>query len=294
MAEINHRKAFSKAKYGEDKFTKVAGYVLHYVEVGKGHPTLLIPGSFSTYRAWNRIVPSLSKRYRLLSLDYLGIGDSDKPTKGFSYTIEEQADLIANMIIQLDIGKVHLVGASYGGAIVLSLAIRHPDLISKVVSIEGGVVMPKNMPASPMEYFLKYPIIGDLFIAFTKTNLLTETLVRLITGKWHPYMTRDDKKEMKEQLLHNSKSSSRIPWYMISVSNKTSKPFEEEAKSLSVPVLYLYGTESDFKKSILEPNLWFFQTYLPQIRIVGLEGGIHDLEFQKLQETTDLIMEFFM
>ena len=235
----------------------------------------------------------LSEHYRIFALDYLGTGDSDKPTRGFRYTIEEQADLIAKMIRALNIGKVHLIGGSYGGAIVLSLAVRHPDVVNKVVSMEGGVVIPENMPQSPMEYFLRYPIIGDLFIAFTKTNFMTGTLVRLIAGKWYPHMTSDDKKEMKEQLRHNGRSSSRIPWYWISVSNKTTKSFEEEAKSIILPVLYLYGTESDFKKSILEPNLRFFKTYLPNIKIVGLEGGIHDLEFQKPKEVADLILDFF-
>jgi pimeloyl-ACP methyl ester carboxylesterase len=62
---------------------------------------------------------------------------------------------------------------------------------------------------------------------------------------------------------------------------------------MTTPVLYLYGTESDFKKSILEPNLKFFKTYLPKIKIVGLEGGIHDLEFQKPKEVADLISGFF-
>jgi pimeloyl-ACP methyl ester carboxylesterase len=290
---MTQREIRSKSKYGEDKFTEVDGYVLHYIEVGKGHPVILIPGSFSTYRAWNRIIPLLSERYRLLALDYLGTGDSDKPTKRFRYTIEEQADLIAKMIRKLGIGKVHLVGGSYGGAIALSLAVRHPDLISKVVSIEGGVVIPENMPQSPVEYFLRYPIIGDLFIALTKTNFMTGALIRLIAGKWYPHMTSDDKKEMKEQLRHNGKSSSRIPWYWISVSHKTAKPFEEEAKSIKVPVLYLYGTESDFKKSILEPNLKFFRTYLPKIKIAGVDGGIHDLEFQKPKEVANLILEFF-
>lgn len=283
----------SKAKYGEDKFTEVDGYVLHYVEVGKGYPVILIPGSFSTYRVWNRIIPPLSERYRLLALDYLGTGDSDKPTKGFKYTIEEQADLIANMIRTFNIGKVHLIGASYGGAIVLNLVVRYPELVSKIVSIEGGVVIPEDMPQNPMEYLLRYPIIGDLVIAFTKTNFMTGLLIKLIAGKWYPHMTSDDKNEMKEQLRHNGKSSSRIAWYQISISNKTTKPFAGAAKSLTLPVLYLYGTESDFKKSILEPNLEFFKAFLPKIKIVGLEGGIHDLELQKPKELADLILDFF-
>jgi pimeloyl-ACP methyl ester carboxylesterase len=94
----------------------VEGYKIHYVEAGAGEPVILIPGSWSTYRAWNRIIPLLSDYYRLLALDYVGTGDSDKPKKGFRYTVQEQANLTAKMIEKLELGRVHLIGGSYGGA----------------------------------------------------------------------------------------------------------------------------------------------------------------------------------
>jgi hypothetical protein len=43
---------------------------------------------------------------------------------------------------------------------------------------------------------------------------------------------------------------------------------------------------------LVEPNIRFLKTYLPQARIVGLDGGIHDLEFQKPRQVADLILEF--
>jgi len=89
---------YSKARYGEDRFVEVEGYKIHYVEVGKGETVILIPGSFSTYRTWNRIIPLLSDHYQLLALDYVGTGDSDKPESGFKYTTDEQANLVAKMI----------------------------------------------------------------------------------------------------------------------------------------------------------------------------------------------------
>jgi len=101
---------------------------------------MLIPGSFSTYRAWDRIVPMLPEHYWLLALGYLGTGDSYKPNKGFRYTVEEQADLTGKVMRRLDLGKVNLIGGSYRGAIILNLAAPYPDLVDKVVSIEGGVV----------------------------------------------------------------------------------------------------------------------------------------------------------
>jgi pimeloyl-ACP methyl ester carboxylesterase len=282
----------SVARYGEDRFVEVEGYRIHYVEAGAGPPVILIPGSYSTYRAWNRIIPLLSDHYRLLALDYVGTGDSDKPQTGFRYTVQEQVDLIAQMIKELELGKVHLVGASYGGAIVLNLPVRYPELVNKVVSIEGGIVRPKELPGSPMEIILKYPLVGDLFLGIAETGLLNKVLLRLVAGKWYPHMTADDKWELLEQLSYNVKSASRVPWYWISVSYKTCEDFEEAAKSMRTPILYLYGKESDFMEMLVEDNIRFLETHLPHVRIVGLEGGIHDLEFQKPKEVADLILNF--
>ena len=275
-----------------DKFVNVAGYRLHYVEVGYGQPVILIPGSWSTYRAWDRLLPFLADSYRLLAVDYLGTGDSDKPTSGFRYTIEEQADLIAKMIKQLDLGKVHLVGSSYGGAIVLNLVARYPALVDKVVSIEGGVVVPQKLPSSGLELLLKYPVLGDLVILLVKTGLLNKMELRLVTGKWYPLMTREEKQATLEQLASNAKSATRVAWYWIGVSSRTSKDFTEEAKSIKAPVLYLYGTETDFAE-LIRLSTQFFGMYLPTVRVVGLEGGIHDIERQKPKEVAALIADFF-
>jgi pimeloyl-ACP methyl ester carboxylesterase len=280
------------ARHGQDKYAVVEGYRVHYVEAGAGEPVILIAGSYSTYRAWNRVMPRLAEHYRLLAVDYLGSGDSDKPPTGFKYTIQEQAHLIACLISQLGFDRAHLIGSSYGGAIVLNLAARYPARVNKVVCIEGGIVKPRNLPGSPLESLLKYPLIGDLFLAAAKTGALNPMLMRLIAGSWYSQMTAADKQEMLEQLHYNIRSAARIPWYWISISHRTCEDFEEAAKNIQAPVLYLYGAASDFLEPLVRDNVRFLETYLPQARITALEGGIHDLEFQKPAEVADLALGF--
>lgn len=281
-----------KAKYGVDKFALVQRYKIHYVEAGQGEPIVLIPGSYSTYRVWNRLMPLLAGQYRLLALDYLGVGDSDKPRKGFDYTVQEQTDVIAQMVRQLDLGKVHLIGWSYGGAIVFDFAARYPELVNKIVSIEGGVVKPAKMKGDPVERCLKFPVIGDIFIRVARTGVLNKPVARVMVGKWYSSLTPMDQEEVREQITSNSRSASRIPWYKISIARRTSKDLQEEAKSIKVPILYLYGTLSHFKGILLEKNIQYLKNYLPHAWIVALEGGVHDLAMQKPAEVAGLILEF--
>jgi pimeloyl-ACP methyl ester carboxylesterase len=292
IQEVTTRRVFHKAKFGVDRFILVQRYKIHYVEAGAGEPVIMIPGSFSTYRAWNRLMPLLAGDFRLLALDYVGTGDSDKPGQGFDYTIQEQTDIVANMAQQMGLEKVNLIGGSNGGAIVFDFAARYPDLVNKIISIEGGAVKPDKIKGDPMEYCLKFPVVGDVFIKVVRSGVLNKSAARIVVGKWYSSMTPIDKEEVMEQIASNAKSASRIPWYKISIARKTSRDIEEDAKSIKTPILFLYGTESAYKEILLEKNLKYLKTYLPQAWIVAMEGGIHDLAMQKPSEVANVILEF--
>ena len=282
---------YSKAQYGVDKFVVANDRHIHYVEAGEGEPVLLIPGAFSTYRDWNRITPFLSKHYRLLAIDYLGVGDSDKPRSGADYTIEAQADLIVRMMEQLHIPKAAIVGVSYGGGIALNIATRYPDRVHKIVCIEGNGLKNEKLPYRPMETILRWPGISDAAIGAIRSGLIDGVGVRLIMGPaWHE-MSEEDKKEVFGIISQNNKTASRFSWYHISRSTKTSKDFTEELKRLQLPILYLYGKQSGYLY-MAETNAAFLKKHLSDVTIISFEDGIHDLELQKPAEVADLIREF--
>jgi pimeloyl-ACP methyl ester carboxylesterase len=279
------------AEFGEDEFVEAGGYSIHYVEAGKGAPLILIPGSFSTYRVWNPVLPILARDYRVLAMDYVGTGDSDKPQSGFRYTIGEQADLVEKFIRALRLGKSHLVGASYGGAIVFNIAARHPEVVAKIVSVEGGIVRPDSLPGGPFEKMLRYPVLGDLAIALFRTGWFNRMAMEMILGEWYPKMTGAERRRMLSELSFNTRSATRTAWYWIGNSHRTLVPFEEEAKRITVPILYLAGKKSDFREMTAE-TIRFLDVYLPHARILSFEDGIHDLQSQKPYEVAKRIREF--
>ena len=283
---------YSKSKYGQDRFVVVQNRNIHYVETGEGQPIVLIPGAWSSYRYWNRITPLLSSHYRVLALDYLGAGDSDKPRSGFRYTVEEQADLIAGMIETLQISKIHIIGTSYGGSIALNLAARYPDRVGKIVSIEGNGMKHKKVPYRPMGSLLKWPLFGEVPISVARSGLLDKMIAKGLMGKaWRP-MGDHEREEIVEIISQTNKTASRIPWYRISRTLVTSKDFAEEAKAIRIPILYLYGENSGYRE-MAEANAEFLKTHLPYVEVFCLKDGIHDLELQKPEEVARIILEFF-
>jgi pimeloyl-ACP methyl ester carboxylesterase len=252
---------------------------------------LLIPGAFSTYRSWNRLTPFLASNYRLLAIDYLGAGDSDKPTSGFAYKIEEQADVIAEMMKQAGIPSASIVGVSYGGLIALNLATRYPQLADGVVCIEGGVVKPAKLPYHHLRKFLGWPVIGDFFIGSLRSGLFDMIAARAVMGKAWKAMSEKDRQEVVDIFMESNKTASRMAWYRISQTYENSKDFVEEIKVLRTPVLYLYGKKSELR-AMTEMTVRFFRTYLPAVEIVCFNDGIHDLELQKPREVANLIIKF--
>ncbi len=282
---------YAKSRYGTDQFILVSGHHIHYVEAGEGEPVLLIPGAFSTYRDWNRITPFLSKQYRVLAIDYLGVGDSDKPRSGAGYTIEAQADLIVNMMDILHIPKAAIIGVSYGGGIALNIATRYPGRVHKIVCIEGNGLKNEKLPYRPMEAILRWPVISDAAIGLIRSGLIDGVGVRSIMGRaWHE-MGEEDKKEVFGIISQNNKTASRFSWYHISRTMKTSKDFTEEVKRVQLPILYLYGKKSRYR-FMAETNAEFLKKHLSDVTVIYFEDGIHDLELQKPAEVAALVVGF--
>jgi len=291
MVKNEKHQVYLKPKYGTDRFVSVQGYNLHYVEAGEGQPILLIPGAFSTYRHWNRVAPYLSKHHKLLCLDYLGVGDSDKPRSGFGYTIEEQADLIVKMIETLQIPKVHILGVSYGGAIALNLAARYPEKVDRIVSIEGNGIKHQMVPYEPLKGLLGWPVVGELSIGVVRSGIADRLVAKSVMGKAWGQMNEAEKEEIIEIMAQSNKMASRTSWHLISRTIETSRDFSDQAKTIRIPVLYLYGGNS-YYHGMAETNAEFLKTHLQDVEIVRFKDGIHDLELQKPEEVADIVLQF--
>jgi pimeloyl-ACP methyl ester carboxylesterase len=83
---------------------------------------------------WDKMMPLLERRHRVVAVDLLGHGGSEKPDSG--YTIEHQADLVAGALAQLGVRDAEVVGHSLGGAVSVALAERSPQLVNRVVIVD--------------------------------------------------------------------------------------------------------------------------------------------------------------
>jgi pimeloyl-ACP methyl ester carboxylesterase len=283
---------FSKPKYGNDRFVLVRNYNVHYVEVGEGPPLLLIPGAFTTYRTWNGIILELSSHYRILAIDYVGVGDSDKPEKGFRYTVEEQADVVAEMIVALRLSRVNVVGASYGGAVALNLAARYPDLVNKIACIEGGaLITPEALKYGRLGDLLEWPVLGDIIWGFMKSGLFDRTTGRTMMGAAWEKLTAEERKEIAGIVSTNIQTASRSSWISIYHAITNRIDFIQALEHTHVPILYLYGEESRYR-AVVDMNVRSFEAINPRIEIISFRGGTHELHLQYPQAVARVVLRF--
>jgi aminoacrylate hydrolase len=100
---------------------------LNVEERGTGPAFIFIPGLAGLLNAWEYQIAALSQRYRCITFDHRGTGDSDKPAFGYSTAVIAR-DVI-DLMSTLGIDRAHMAGTSTGGCVLQNLAIDHPGRV---------------------------------------------------------------------------------------------------------------------------------------------------------------------
>jgi pimeloyl-ACP methyl ester carboxylesterase len=119
-----------------DKFVTVFGARIHYVEAGSGEPLILIHGLAGDTTLWDAVIPSLSKKFRVIALDQISFGRSDKPL--FNYRVSTFVDFVDGFVTELKIDRASLVGTSFGGWVAAAFAIAHPERVERLVLCDAA------------------------------------------------------------------------------------------------------------------------------------------------------------
>jgi len=146
------------AKFAETKLGRI-----HYIDVGSGPTVLLMHGSGSSVATWREgIVERLSAHHRVIACDYFGKGfseRSDRFTYGYDLWVNESIELLD----ELGIARVTVIGHSVGGTLVCVLAADHPERVDHVVTIGTGITI------DPEQLLPLVPGVGEIIMANLKT-----------------------------------------------------------------------------------------------------------------------------
>ena len=122
------------------------GRDLRYYDIGSGPPLVLIHGIGGDADEWVFCLEALSAQHRVIALDLLGFGRSDKPA--IEYNIAVFVEVLDHFLRGLDIPRASLVGNSLGGWVAASFALRFPHRVDKLVLVSTAGVWagPTDLP----------------------------------------------------------------------------------------------------------------------------------------------------
>jgi pimeloyl-ACP methyl ester carboxylesterase len=125
----------------------VDGHRVHYEAEGPagGPVVVLVHGLGGRAEDWRSLAPYLAKAgFRVYLPDLIGYGRSEKP-KDFSYSVRDEAEVVAGFLDALGLKQVDLGGWSMGGVIVQHVAADHPDRVRRLILFDsaGLFVLPK-------------------------------------------------------------------------------------------------------------------------------------------------------
>ena len=119
------------------RYSEASGFAQHYIDEGAGPETLLLLHGEPTWGyLFRRQIPLWAERARVIALDHMGFGKSATPPDR-SYWLQDHIDNLERFVLSQDLGALTLVMHDFGGPVGMGLAVRHPERIKRIVSVNG-------------------------------------------------------------------------------------------------------------------------------------------------------------
>ena len=143
------------------RFETSDGLSLYYEDTGAGQPVLCLAGLTRNVRDFDFLAPHLAG-YRMLALDSRGRGESDHDPNYANYNVIRETEDVVELLDNLNIDSVTIVGTSRGGLLAMMLAMGHAQRLTGVVLNDVGPVVSQDGIARIMEYVGRTPDANSL------------------------------------------------------------------------------------------------------------------------------------
>jgi len=254
----------------------VLGSQMHYVEEGEGDPILLIHGNPTSSYLWRNVIPHLRPHGRVIAVDLIGMGKSDKPD--IAYQLEDHIRYMEGFIEALDLENLVLVLHDWGGGIGFDYAANHAGNVRGIAFMEAVIRPSRWEDASTVGRFLFKNLrdeeVGHELIV--GENYFVEKLVPMMSGRAlteeemdhyrAPYLDPNDRKPVRVW-------PQEIPFDEIPERNYIRISFNYAALQQSdTPLLLLHAQPGVIMNERAVASL---QQDLPRMQTVSIGPGMH-------------------
>jgi len=246
-------------------------------------PIVLLHGFGTSLHWWDRMVPLLAERHRVIRIDLLGFGGAEKPKSG--YSMEEQARLVALTLGRLEVQGAVVVGHAMGFDVATALASESSELVDRLVDIDEA----------PDPSFGGLPFLAKL----TFTPVIGQALRRIAPdfavedGYESAFAPGYDLGDFSDQTVDDframtytsyDRSAAEVDDY------ENELPLDQRVRSAAVPLLVIFGEEDQ----LYDDPTAAAQAYgdVPGARITIIPGAGHSPNLESPGRTAQLILRF--
>ena len=218
------------------------GHELWYLDSGDGSVVLFIHGLLGSHRNWSHLVDTLNADYRVLAPDLFGHGASAKPMG--DYSLGAHAATLRDLLDQLGIDRVTLVGHSLGGGIAMQFCYLFPERVERLVLVSSGglgrsvspLLRSATLPGA--EWVL--PLLASSWVR-ARAEAVGRTLARVgwrassdVTEAWHGFTSLADA-DSRRAFLATTRS-------VIDPGGQTVSAHHHLPMAIEIPTLVVWGT----------------------------------------------------
>jgi pimeloyl-ACP methyl ester carboxylesterase len=208
----------------------------------EGSPVVLIHGATESMHWFEELAPLLAANHRVIRIDLLGHGGSDKP--GAGYAIADQASAVAEALAKLEVTDATVLGNSLGGSVATGLAEESPDLVAGIVIVDQA---PNDSYSElPVTVELMYwPIVGPALSR--ASDVVPDSVVldayedafapgfNIASGFEDPDQPVDDLREMTYTAFDDINSAD--------AEYRDARTLDDRLSAIEVPLMVIFGAE---------------------------------------------------
>ncbi len=275
----------------ESKSIQLGSVRYSYIDEGDGDaPLVAVHGNPTWSFYWRRLISHFKSTHRVLAVDHVGCGNSDKPQK-YPYCLATHRDNLVQWMDRLDLKNITLCVHDWGGAIGLSAALERPERIGRIVITNTGAFPP---PYSPLRISLcRFPLLGTLAVrglnafAVAAITMATSRYSKLpqnsAAGLLAPYDTWANRVAI-DRFVKDIPMRKQHPTYQ--VLERVEQRLQELAH---LPKLMVWGMKDwCFRPECLER----FEAIWPEAKVVRLPDVGHYVMEDGPEETCEAIAAF--
>jgi pimeloyl-ACP methyl ester carboxylesterase len=266
-------------------------------------PVLLMLHGFPEYGgAWGELAPLLSDRYHCIAPDMRGYGQSWAPEGVENYAVSELVGDMAALIGQLGRGPVTVLGHDWGAAVAYGLAMFCPDLVEKLIIMNGVHPVPfrrevsaggAQSQASAYMNMLRADGAEDVLSA-SGFSALFGFLNKTMDMNW---LTPAKQAEYTAEWSRQGRFSAMLNWYRAAPFKvaETGVPvtdnphYPPEKMQVRCPHLLIWGVDDT---ALLEVSTEGLEEFAPDLTRVRITGADHWLHHQKPAEVAAAILDW--